>query len=195
MQNKAKQRSPRIDGALWSMHKKRLGYWSGTLAEYCRMNSVSMQTLRLIRNTNTFDEYKEMLKRVYHPERNAMPASEPEEQITAEMILPDPEPPAVKEVNTGMSPYDRLSLDKASKAIEDLRITINMHKNQIEALTKVLEQMTEHMAHFDALFGDPMKLYRSIFIPMYNGIRACENDKEAERERERKLDGTLKTWR
>lgn len=106
---------------------------------------------------------------------------------------PEPEPHAVKEVNTGMSPYDRLSLDKASKAIEDLRITINMHKNQIETLTKVLEQMTEHMAHFDALFGDPMKLYRSIFIPMYNGIRACENDKEAERER--KLDGTPKFGR
>ena len=105
------------------------------------------------------------------------PTSEPEKQVTTES----------KPV---MSAYDRISLDKASKAIEDLRLTVNEQKNQIKALTDVLERMTEHMAHFDALFGDPMKLYRSIFIPMYNGIRACENDKAAERER--KIDGTLK---
>ena len=111
----------------------------------------------------------------------------------APALAPEPEPPAVKEVNTGMTIADRISLDKASKAIEDLRITINMLKNQIETLTEVLARMTEHMAHFDALFGDPMKLYRSIFIPMYNGIRACENDKEAERER--KIDGTPKFGR
>lgn len=118
----------------------------------------------------------------------------PEDYAPDPKPAPEPEKPqVVAEVNTGMNLYDRMALDKASKAIEDLRLTINMHKNQIETLTKVLEQMTEHMAHFDALFGDPMKLYRSIFIPMYNGIRACENDKEAERER--KLDGTPKFGR
>ena len=124
--------------------------------------------------------YKDRLNGIKMPEAMLIEhvlGIKPEEYEPAPKAAPAPAPkletPAVKEVNTGMSPYDRLSLDKASKAIEDLRITINMHKNQIETLTKVLEQMTEHMAHFDALFGDPMKLYRSIFIPMYNGIRAC----------------------
>lgn len=199
MQNKAKRRnSPVIDTQLWSMHKMRLNYWSGSLAEYCRMNSISMATLSYIRKSNTFEEYKDLVQKAYHRGKYSKSANEHEKQITADMIIPTPEPqtpPAVEEVKTGMTIADRISLDKASKAIQDLQLTVTFQTNQIKALTEVLARMTEHMAHFDALFGDPMKLYRSIFIPMYNGIRACENDKEAERERERKLDGTPKTWR
>lgn len=145
--------------------------------------------------------YKDRLNGIKMPEAMLIEhvlGIKPEEYAPAPKAAPAPapepeKPQVVAEVNTGMSLYDRMALDKACKAIEDLRITVNTHKNQIGALTEVLAKMTEHMAHFDALFGDPMKLYRSIFIPMYNGIRACENDKEAERER--KLDGTPKFGR
>lgn len=114
----------------------------------------------------------------------------PEDYAPDSKPAPEPEKPqVVAEVNTGMSLYDRMALDKASKAIEDLRITVNTHKNQIGALTEVLAKMTEHMAHFDALFADPMKLYRTIFIPMYNGIRVAEKDVGNEQP-ERRIDGT-----
>ena len=154
----------------------KLGY-DGTFFYKDRVNGIKKPEAMLIEHVLGIKPEE------YAPATKAAPAPAPEPE----------KPQVVAEVNASMSPYDRLSLDKASKAIEDLRITVNMHKNQIEALTGVLARMTEHMAHFDALFGDPMKLYRSIFIPMYNGIRACENDKEAERER--KLDGTPKFGR
>lgn len=121
--------------------------------------------------------------------------------ISAEDISPDPEPepdqisvlpekPAPASALFSMA--DRLTLDKAIAEIEGLKLAVSAHRQTIDSLNETLRKIAEHMAHFDALISDPMKLYRTIFIPMYNGIRVAEKDSAAQpvTEVKRRIDGT-----
>ncbi|MBR0463483.1 MAG: hypothetical protein IJJ23_03765 [Clostridia bacterium] len=115
----------------------------------------------------------------------------PEDYAPDEPEPPKPEPvTATLDVKERMSLADRLSLDKASAAIEQLKHAVNDQRLQIRELTGVISRVADDMDKIVKLLDDPMKLYRTIFVPMYNGIRAVE--KENEQKPERRIDGTLR---
>ena len=114
----------------------------------------------------------------------------PEDYAPDEPEPPKPEPvTATLNVKECMSLADRLSLDKASTAIEQLKHAVNDQRLQIRELTGVISRVADDMDKIVRLLEDPMKMYRTIFIPMHNGIRAVEKD---EQKPERRIDGTLK---
>lgn len=119
--------------------------------------------------------------------------------IKPDDYAPDPEPPKAEIKPTPaiaaqpmLSLTDKLALDKVTEAITTLKYGVNDQRNEIKALTEAVTHLANGLDAILKVFGDPMQLYRTIFIPMYNGIKAAEIDHQVEQvERaQRRIDGT-----
>lgn len=121
--------------------------------------------------------------------------------IKPEEYAPDPEPPkaklnitpaAVSAAQPMFTLTDKLALDKITEAITTLKYGVNDQRNEIKALTEAVTHLANGLDAILKVFGDPMQLYRTIFIPMYNGIKAAEIDHQEEqaKQAQRRIDGT-----
>lgn len=121
--------------------------------------------------------------------------------IKPDDYAPDPEPPKdelkpapaiVPAAQPLLSLTDKLALDKLVESVTTLKYGVNDQRNEINALTEAVTHLANGLDEILKVFGDPMQLYRTIFIPMYNGIKAAEIDHNVEQvERaQRRIDGT-----
>lgn len=117
--------------------------------------------------------------------------------IKPEEYAPDPEPTnAIEQPAPAVQPMlsltDKLALDKITEAITTLKYGVNDQRNEIKALTEAVTHLANGLDAILKVFGDPMQLYRTIFIPMYNGIKAAEIDHQEEQAKQarRRIDGT-----
>ena len=89
--------------------------------------------------------------------------------ISYDMIKPD-EPIAIKPdepvADTTQEPTETMPQMPQDVALAD----------SINHLNDVLVRMTEKLETFDAMLSDPMKLYKAIFVPMYNAMRTAVID-------------------
>ena len=117
--------------------------------------------------------------------------------IKPDDYAPDPEPTKAIEqpapaVQPMLSLTDNLALDKLVEAVTTLKYGVNDQRNEVRALTEAVTHLANGLDAILKVFGDPMKLYRTIFIPMYNGIKAAEIDHQEEQVKlaQRRIDGT-----
>ena len=103
-----------------------------------------------------------------------------------------PAPAAVPAAQPLLSLTDKLELDKLVESVTTLKYGVNDQRNEIKALTEAVTHLANGLDAILKVFGDPMQLYRTIFIPMYNGIKAAEIDHQEEQVKlaQRRIDGT-----
>ena len=110
----------------------------------------------------------------YEDIKSDEPKPEPKsEPVTAEL-----------EVKEAMSLADRICLDRLSKTVEDLRLTVN-------SLMLQMKSISDSMAKAVEFVDKPDFLYKALFVPVYNAIKAAEIENAANAEvQKRRIDGT-----
>ena len=109
----------------------------------------------------------------------------PDEPKPEPKPVPKPEPVTAElEVKESMSLADRICLDRLSKTVEDMRLTVNSVMLQLKSISDSMAKAVEFV-------DKPDFMYKALFVPVYNAIKAAEIENAANAEvQKRRIDGT-----
>ena len=106
--------------------------------------------------------------------------------IEPEQYAPDPEPKEAPkaEQGAGLTISDRVCLERLAKSVEDMRLTVNALMLQVKGVNDAMSKLSE-------LTDKPDFLYKALFVPVFNAIKAAEiENSAANNEVKRRIDGT-----
>ena len=101
---------------------------------------------------------------------------------------PTPEKPA-----PALSPYDKLALENATKAIDRNATMTNAQTQAILALTEAVKRIADKADRLEQLLSDPTAMYKAIFVPVYSAVKCADAEiaEQAKSAVPRRMDGSI----